>query len=382
MKRPTIKLSKQVHRRRILHVIKSLGRGGAEMLLPETLRMHNQSEFEFFYLYFLPWKHQLVPRLEELGGKVTCLPSSNNFEILLRTGRLQQYVRENKIDLVHAHLPVAGIAARLVRKRTAVPVIYTEHNIQERYHRATRWLNKYTFNWQDLAIAVSNEVANSIARNIKPEIPLATVYNGVDTSSFVRDTAKGRVLRDQFAIPSNALVVGTVAVFRSQKRLEEWIKVFAEARKHHPNLYGVLVGDGPLFNQLKEARASLGLNQLLLMPGIQTDVRPWLSMMDIFMMTSEFEGLPVALLEAMSMECAVLATNAGGIGEVISDSNGIKVGVSSLELMPALLSKLIADANHRHQLGQRARQRVIEAFSLGSMVRQLESLYLSRFNQG
>src|SRR5688572_27489609 len=114
--------------KRILHLIKSLGRGGAEMLLAETLKVHKKDEFEFHYGYFLPWKNQMVESLQVNGGLVTCFKARNNFELMGQIFRVAEYVRANRIQLIHAHLPWAGILARIVGRVTGIPVIYTEHN--------------------------------------------------------------------------------------------------------------------------------------------------------------------------------------------------------------------------------------------------------------
>src|SRR5882762_8944266 len=97
---------------KILHIIKSLGRGGAEMLLPETLKLHDKTQFEFHYIYFLPWKNQMVESIQEQGGKVTCVPANNNLQLILKARQVARYVKENKIQLIHGHLPWAGILAR------------------------------------------------------------------------------------------------------------------------------------------------------------------------------------------------------------------------------------------------------------------------------
>ncbi|HMQ00995.1 MAG TPA: glycosyl transferase, partial [Cyclobacteriaceae bacterium] len=123
---------------KVLHIIKSLGRGGAEMLLPETLKLHDQSKFEFHYIYFLPWKNQLVQALEAAGGKVICLPAGNNISILFQYRKVIQYIKSHNIQLVHAHLPWAGFVSRLVKIFCPISLIYTEHNKQERYHFLTR----------------------------------------------------------------------------------------------------------------------------------------------------------------------------------------------------------------------------------------------------
>ncbi len=139
---------------RVLQVIKSLGRGGAETLLVETLKLHDRDKFDFHYIYFLPWKNQLVDGLIANGGKVSCFPANNNIQLLLKVRKLVRYIRENEIDLIHAHLPWAGVVARLAGKMTGIPVIYTEHNKQERYHFATRLLNLTSMNLLSTVVEV------------------------------------------------------------------------------------------------------------------------------------------------------------------------------------------------------------------------------------
>lgn len=108
---------------RVLHVIKSLGRGGAEMLLPECLRLHDRERFEFHYIYFLPWKNQMVSSIEENGGVVNCFSAGSNATLMLKIWKLRDYIRAKKIDVVHAHLPWAGILARVVGTLTPTPLI-------------------------------------------------------------------------------------------------------------------------------------------------------------------------------------------------------------------------------------------------------------------
>jgi glycosyltransferase involved in cell wall biosynthesis len=163
----------------VLHIIKSLGRGGAEMLLPETLRQHDKQKFNFHYIYFLPWKDQMVSAIEKEGGTVVCIQAKNNAAILLAVRKIAAYVRKHKIQLIHCHLPWAGMAARLVGKLTGVPVVYTEHNKWERYHKLTYYMNKLSFSYQQRVIAVSAEVANSIKINYgktKPRVQVVANY--------------------------------------------------------------------------------------------------------------------------------------------------------------------------------------------------------------
>jgi glycosyltransferase involved in cell wall biosynthesis len=362
---------------KVLHIIKSLGRGGAETLLPETLKLHDQSRFEFHYIFFLPWKDQMVNAIETNGGVVRCVPASNNASILLQVHRVQRYIRENHIQLVHCHLPWAGILARLVGRRISIPVIYTEHNKQERYHIGTRVLNLLTMGLLRTVIAVSADVAESIYRH-KPglKVPIKIILNGVNIEHFDKQRFDSRLIREKFNIPTEAPVVGTIAVFRFQKRLDLWIELAAKILQQHDNAHFIIVGDGPLKNELMKKREALGLQHRVHMPGLETEVRPYLAAFDIFMMCSVFEGLPIALLEAMAMECPVISTDAGGIGEVVRHGvEGLICAVEQPEKLVEHAHHLLKEPEISVRYGIQARKRVVEEFSMLKMVHELEGVY-------
>jgi glycosyltransferase involved in cell wall biosynthesis len=362
----------------VLHIVKSLGRGGAEMLLQETLKQHDRSSFEFHYIYFLPWKNQMVEGLEKAGGTVHNFPAKNNLVIMLQARKIANYIRKHKIELVHCHLPWAGFVGRIVHKMTGIPVIYSEHNKQERYHAITKTINKLTFNWQNKVIAVSADVAESIQTHIHPKIPVQTILNGVDTTHFQRKPDEGIALRKELGIEPSAIIIGTIAVFRFQKRLKEWIDVFKLLEAKNPGIRGIIVGDGILNEEIRAYLKEQGMEGKILMPGLKTNVIPWFSAMDIFMMTSSFEGLPIALLEAMSMECVVVCTDAGGIKELIrNQQDGFLVPVDQWKDIILPLEMLISDPGLMKNYAAQARQRVVESFSMKAMVQQTEAVYFS-----
>lgn len=362
---------------KILHIIKSLGRGGAEVLLPETLKLHDQSKFEFHYIYFLPWKDQMVQAIKDAGGKVSCISAGNNLQMLQQYKKVIAYCETHKIDMIHCHLPWSGFLGRIIFKRTNIPLIYTEHNIQERYHIATKWLNKYTFNSQSLAIGVSADVTRSIKKNIDPAVPVKTVLNGVNTGEFLRNPDEGNKIKEQHGIPLDSIVIGNIAVFREQKALLNWVRAFKRVHEKHPEVYGMLVGAGPQEEEIRSLLEELDLNNYVKLPGLQTNTVAYFSAMDIFMMSSAFEGLPIALLEAMSMNCAVVSTKAGGVVEVVRENkDGLLCDVGDWETLANKAISLIDDNERRAQLQQAARERVKKAFSLAAMVGELEEIYL------
>lgn len=366
---------------KILHIIKSLGRGGAEILLPESLHLHDKSRYDFHYIYFLPWKDQMVRPIRDAGGKVTCFKAKNNLQILFKYKKIISYCRKHQIDLIHCHLPWSGFLGRIVfsRTKTAIPVIYTEHNIQERYHPATKWLNKVSFNAQSLALAVSEDVNRSIQEKIGPRISVKTVLNGVNTDHFKRDENKRNEVRSRYGIPKDALVVGNVAVFRKQKNLKVWLQAFKRVSDVYPDVYGLLVGAGPEEDEIKVKIKELDLEEKVLLTGLQVETTTFFSAMDIFMMSSNFEGLPIALLEAMSMKCAVVSTKAGGVVEVVKNGrDGLLGETEDFLMLSENCKKLIGDKGERLRYQKAARKRVEDYFSLSVMVDKLEKIYDSQ----
>jgi L-malate glycosyltransferase len=362
---------------RILHIIKSLGRGGAEMLLPETLSKHDKEKYEFHYIYFIPWKYQMVEAIEKEGGRVTCFSANNNFQIILKARKIAAYIRRNNIQLIHCHLPWAGIVGRIVGKMTGVPVVYTEHNTWERYHRMTYYLNKMSYDSQERVIAVSEDVANSIKKHYHKSRPaIQVVMNGINTDKYEYAHVNGRDIRAELNIPATSTVIGITCVFRKQKRLDIWLEIARALHTKHPETVFIIVGDGVLKKEIHQKSQSLKMENYLHFVGLQAETRPYLKAMDVFMMSSEFEGLPIALLEAMSMCCMPACTAAGGIPELIKDGmNGVLVPVEDPMQMVERLSRYLRQPDQIKLLGKAARVTVIESFAMQKMVNELETIY-------
>jgi L-malate glycosyltransferase len=424
---------------KVLHLIKSLGRGGAEKLIPETALVHNQSRFEFHCLYFYHQDQNILDELEAAGIQTHLIPAGN-LELFFQIQKVKHFVLEHGFDIIHAHLPWAGILARFVGKKLPIPIVYTEHNTWERYNKISYLGNRMTFKHQDVAIAVSNEVALSMRLNSiwdpyqrGGRLKVRVVQNGVNTEVFRRreteekrnekqearnktvDRAQeyqdggsgsfetserlenGRLeierveskklesggdlgrptLRDQLGIPEGASVIGKVAVFRSQKRLWLWVEIALKILEKCPETHFLLVGDGEWRERILSQINKSGKSAHFHWVGVQKNVVPYLSLMDIYLSTSEFEGLPIAMLEAMSCEVPVVATRAGGIGEVIQHGKqGYLTEIEEWEELEKYCLELLQNPQLQQEMAQAARERVIEKFSMKRMVSELEKIYL------
>ena len=361
---------------RVFHLIKGLGRGGAELLLLQALRCGDRARFQYGFGYFLPWKDAVVAELEAEGGEVTCFHAGGNLAILRSTRRVARHLEAWGADLLHCHLPLAGVVGRRAGRRAGVGVVYTEHNTQERYRFLTRTLNALTWRRQDHVIAVSEGVAASIAARMGSAVPVTVVPNGIDVERFRPQPEEREAMRRRLGIEPGAPVVGTVAVFRVQKALHDWLAAARLVLQRRPDARFLLVGDGPLRAELEAAASAEGLSGSVRFAGLQDDVRPFLAAMDAYLMTSIFEGLPVALLEAMAMERPVVVTPVGGIPEVVRpDENGVLVPAGSPERAAEAVLALLADPERAARLARSARRTIAEGFGARAMVRRVEAIY-------
>jgi len=359
---------------RVCQLIKGLGRGGAESLLPQVIRS-GADGCEHRVGYFLPWKDALVEELAATGTPVRGFPARSPAGMLLRVPAVARWLRREGADLVHCHLPLAGVVGRLAGRLAGVPVVYTEHNLQERYHPWTRRANLATWRLQAAVVAVSGDVAASIARHADPRVPVRVVLNGIEPPLSPDPEAVARA-RAACGAADGAALVGTVAVLRRQKRLDLWLEAAGAILAEVPEARFVLVGDGPLRDELESEAAALRIAGRVHFAGLQEDVTPWLAAMDLFLTSSEFEGLPLALLEAMSVGLPVVVTRVGGVGEVIEDgASGRLVGFGDPDALAAATVELLRDCALRERLAERGRQVVLERFGVARMARELGEVY-------
>ena len=360
----------------VFHLIKSLGRGGAETLLRETLSVSDRTRFHFSYGYLMRGNDALAKDLRDRGANVSCFGATSNLLVPACIPAVTWHLRRAKPDIVHCHLPLAGIVGRIAGRAAGIPVIYTEHNKIDCYHPLTRVGHRITWRWQERVIAVSDEVAGSVRAYMGEQVPVSVINNGINVDKFRRDTEAGAAIRRRLGLRPTTIVIGTVAVFRKIKRLDKWLEIAATLSRQRDDLAFVIVGFGELEASLKERAVALSVADKVHFVGGHADVKPYLSAFDLYMMTSLHEGLPIALLEAMAMECAPVCTAAGGIRDVIEHGvNGFTVDPSMPEALVNHITALLDCSAERSRVAQAARRSVESKFSVKRMSDDLSSSY-------
>ncbi|HEX2030308.1 MAG TPA: glycosyltransferase [Actinomycetota bacterium] len=358
----------------VLLLIKGLGRGGAEQLLASASRHLDAARFRYEVAYLLPWKDALVGAIEAAGLPTHCLDGGRGVGWVRR---LRELVRDRRIELVHAHSPVPAVAARTALPR-AVHQVYTEHNVWARYRRPTYWANLVTFGRNDHVFAVSDEVRASI-RYPAPldglrRPPVETLYHGLDWSTLPPPAPRAEA-RAALGIPDDAPVIGTVGNLTAKKDHATLLAAAVVLRRSVPGLRVVVVGTGPLEEELRRRRRELGLEEIVLMTGFRDDAPRLMGAFDAFVLSSRYEGLPIALLEAMALGIPAAVTSVGGNAEVLTDgTDGLLVPSGDAPGLAEAVGRLLGDEALRRRLGDAARRRAAD-FDIRAAVRRMEEVY-------
>ena len=354
---------------KILQLIKALDRGGAEVLLVETCRLLRERGHSVEVAWFMPQHRRVVADLERIGVTPICLEASSPAAIVGSAITLAALLRRLRPDVVHAHLPLAGAVARIAAATLGIPVVYTEHNVFDRYHPLTRLISTATWPLQAHVVAVSEDVARTLPRGARSSV----VRNGVQTRRFAATPAQRVQARRDLGCEETDIVVGTVAVFRPAKRLDRLVDVVGQLIALRPQVRCVIAGYGPLEAEVRSAVETSPARNRINLLGARDDVAEVLPALDVYLMTSSHEGLPIALLEAMAAGRCVVATPVGGIPEVLAD--GVDGRLVELDGLLSALVAVVDDPSCRDRMGASAAARVTRERGIERTIDALIDIY-------
>lgn len=358
-------------------VLPHLRMGGAERLVYETFRLaYEVGHPEQYALIALSADGaEEAPALADFGVEVRTVGGRSRLDPRV-VPALRRTLRSLAPDVVHSHLPRVGVLVRLALAGTGTPHLYTEHNLPEAYLPVTRLANRWSLWANDVTAAVSADVARSVGHRGARAAGrrLVVVPNGIDGDAVARAAARGAV-RASLALPAGAEVIGLLAHFRPQKAHDVLLRTVA--RLNRPRLHLVLAGSDEGTEGAARALArQLGIAERTHFLGFRRDAAAVLAALDVLVMPSRQEGLPVALLEAMALGRPVVATRVGGIPQVVTDgADGLLVPAGDEDALVAAVRRVLDDPQLATQLGARARHTVAERFGLPAMVAAYQALY-------
>ncbi len=364
----------------MLWLTKGLGPGGAERLLLSFAQNADHERFELHAAYLLPWKDHLVAELDAADVTTHCLRSARPWDIRWWR-RLRQLVATHGIDVVHLHSPLVAAQARLVLRTLPLgvrpTVVTTEHNVWGSHQRATRFLNQRTIGLDDHVFAVSDQVRDSMPPAISDRVEV--LIHGVDVEAIAARRSERAAARLRLGIPDDALAVVTVANLRANKDYPNLLHAACQLIDDGKPVTFLAVGQGPLEHDLAMFRDELGLGDRFRFLGYQADPIGVLAVGDLFCLSSQYEGLPIALLEALAMGLPVVSTAVGGVPAVLTDGVEGRLVPSG---DPAALADAIAelaDPNVRSRMADAAARRSTD-FSIVHAVERQQRVYEAGLN--
>jgi glycosyltransferase involved in cell wall biosynthesis len=366
---------------RVLHLIRPAAGGMKNHLL--SLLTH--SDQEMFEPVIACPGGTMADEITSLGFKVVPLPIRGELSPLndwLAMRRLAAVLKNEQITILHAHSSKAGFIGRIAARLARTPVVFmTAHNsiFYEEWPFwkkailafAERFLSRYT----DRIITVSEALRQEL---IKKEglnhLQVLTIHNGIETEYFNPPGERRFILRSLGLSPAEQ-VVGTVARLAPQKGITYFLKAASLLIRDYKVNF-VIIGEGPLRQQLEAEAASLGLKQRVVFAGERHDIPAILIAFDVFVLPSLTEGFPLTILEALAAARPVVATRAGGIPEIIQDkTTGLLVEPADPTGLALAVATLLTNRQKAMVMGQTGQIRVKEKFTAAGMVRKVEEEY-------
>jgi L-malate glycosyltransferase len=361
---------------RILLMVRELGIGGCERDMTKLALALDRSRFEPHVACFRP-QGLRTAELTDAGVPILHLvvPAFLSRAAVSAAWRMRQYIRRNRIQLIHAFDVPTDIFGLPVAWASRTPVLISSQlSYRDRmYTRFERLLLSATDRLADRIVVNSEAVERHlIEQGIRPE-RLYVSHNGVDTRTFFpapRPRPPG--------LDGASLVIGSVCALRPEKRIDLLVKAFARVRPLQPDMKLAIVGSGRELPDLEQLSESLQVRADCHFEPARPDVADWMRSIDIFVLSSSIESFPNALLEAMACGCAVIGSRVGGVPELIAhEENGLLFEPGNAGDLADSIGRLIRDPALRARLASAAAETARTQFPIERNVERAEALYQS-----
>jgi len=364
---------------KLLHIVQHSTGGGIIKQLYSLLRCYDKDTIKPM-VCCIGSKGTTGRLIEENGIDFVALNIKRNDRLSFRAVRLLYgLMKERQVHVVRTHGHGANLNGRIAARLCGIPCIPSVHNVYRKTKEQKiqrRITNNLLGRISGRVIAVSEAVREDVIQydRVGPSKVLV-IRNGVDTELFSpAGTSDG--IRKELGLGENDTVIGFVGRLVPAKGLAHLISAFADVRKEIDHVKLLIVGRGALLGSLQDMAAEKGLQGDIIFAGERSDIPGVLSSIDIFAMSSEEEGLPNALLEAMSAARPSVVTTAGGMKEVVQDGvTGLIVPVGDPAALARAMKRLIIDKELSRAMGMAAREYIEKNFSILATARVWENLY-------
>jgi glycosyltransferase involved in cell wall biosynthesis len=371
----------------LLYIITKLEFGGAQKQLLLLARHLDERRYNLFLL--TAKVGLLIDEAVSIKGlKLKTFKalerSINPIRDLLAVFEIYFFIKRNNIDIVHTHSSKAGILGRWAAKFSGAKVIiHTVHgwSFNDCQNAILRKifiiLERLTAKITDRLIVVSHaDKQKGIRNRIGEQKKYILVRYGINPDEFISNIEERQKARKGLGLVDGELLVGMISCFKPQKAPQDFIKLAALVNKIYPQIKFLLIGDGILRKKIEKTIKKFNLNGCIILTGWRRDIPELLSAIDIFVLTSLWEGLPIAVLEAMASGKPVIATDTGGVSEIIkSGINGYLVERRDIKAIRDKIIALLKDQDLKIKMGENAREILNSDFRSESAVFKTQNLY-------
>jgi glycosyltransferase involved in cell wall biosynthesis len=369
-------------KKRILEFASYAGIGGTQTMLLEFLRRASHDKYEFYVCVLLE-PGFLNDEVSKLGIEHTSLNMKGYWD-LTAWWKLYQFAKGKQIDLIRTYGLKAHIIGRIVGRILGIPVNITSVRNTDPWRKWYHaFLDFLTSRLTDLYI--SNSEAGRIATHRREHIPLSkiiTIPNGIDLTNCVPrisqmpGTSGSDMYRQEFGIPPTTHIIGIVANLRKQKGHKTIVDALPLIQEKIPDIVCLFVGEDLLDGEIQRYVRARHLERTVIFTGFRQDIPELLSIFDVFLLPSLWEGIPRAVLEAMALKKPVVVTAVGGIPEIVEpDRTGIFVPPENPKALAAAVVFLLNNPDIAVKMGQAGYEKVQRCFSLESVVAKTEEVY-------
>ncbi len=341
-------MSKKIN---VMHVTFGMGFGGLEKIITNLCHYVDRDRYNMM-VCCTDLKGPLGEQLEADGFQVFVCSPKYTFNKYIRYFEVARFLKENKVHIVHSHCYAAadGIMGGVLA-RTPIK-IHTDHckNYPDKWHLMLS--EKIVSYFADEFVAVSNHTKGDLVKweRINPN-KISVIYNGMNFSNHCGETDVAKI-RKELGLRDHEKIIGSVGRVEHQKGYDLLIDSATEVLSQIPDARFIIVGDGSKEGELREQIKRLGLEGKVLLTGWRLDASLILRTFDLFVMTSNFEGMPIVLLEAMALGIPIITTTVGGIPEVVKDGeNGLWLTERNPFKLASIIISLLSNDAERKRMG-------------------------------
>lgn len=379
---------------KVLHVIGSSNIGGGEKLLCDLIEKMDKEKFEVFIV--CPPKGNMIESYKHCAKEIKLLRVNKIFNVFALFN-LYVYIKNRKFDIVHTHLYVSDLFGIIASMFAGTPVIISTihgHNFNRVGSTGPRAIKNAIFSLFYRAIYIFNDTVVAVCESVKKDLTerkgikvmpekVRVIYNAIDLAK-IKYNDKNIGIRKMLAkeISGDASLIGMIANFDTVKGHRNLIKAAPKVIQRFPNVKFLLVGGGKEREFIKKMAKKYGISDYLIFAGQKDDILSLISVCDLIVLPSLSEGFSLVIMEAMALARPIVASNVGGIAEIIEDGKtGILVPSDNYDMLSNAIIDVLEDGPKAFKIGEKAREKIINdnRFHIEHMASQTEELYSDLF---